>query len=215
MRISDNVTNEMAAKTGLPINQKSFNKESTNDLLDALDNKKDDWWDSSYDAKKTKEMKKAADNMMDIADVFDTEDNVNELFESARKENDVTTVADKVETFSTKFNELLDRLNENNEGLFSLYYSELKNISNDQKNEFLKMGITFDKDGHMSVKKDTLKDADLDELQSSMALFTHKANYIASRVSDNAFATEESISNRYDAYGNLFSQGTSSFDYFR
>ena len=66
----------------------------------------------------------------------------------------------------------------------------------------------------MSVDEEKLKGADLDSLQGYMGNLSHKANFLASRVSDNASAQAESISNRYDAYGNIFSQGTSRYDYF-
>ena len=65
-----------------------------------------------------------------------------------------------------------------------------------------------------AVDTDRLKKADIDEFRETMDVFAHKANFIASRVSDNTSAQADSISDRYDAYGNIFSQGASRYDYF-
>ena len=217
MRVSDNMTNEMAHKSGLPINRLGSSETSNNALLEALDNKKikDDYFnETSVDSKKMKSLTDAADKVSDFAEIFDTGENENKLFEAARQSGDMSEVTDRIKSFATSFNSLLKNLSENNSGLFSLYYSELKNVASDYKNEFAEVGITFDKNGYMSVDEESLKKADIDELQGGMGLLSHKADFIASRVSDNAGATVGSISNRYDAYGNIFSQGTSRYDLF-
>ena len=217
MRVSDNMTNEMAKKAGLPINMRGAGESTKNTLLEALDNKKieDDYFtDSAVDTKKMKELTKTADNLIDIAETFDTDVKNNKLFEEAKNNNDMSNVIEKTKSFASSYNDLLKSLSSNNDGLFSLYYSELKNAYSDYKNEFADMGITFDKNGYMSVDEEKLKGADLDLLQGYMGDLSHKANFLASRVSDNASAQAESISNRYDAYGNIFSQGTSRYDYF-
>ena len=58
MRVSDNMTNEMAKRAGLPINMRGAGESTKNTLLEALDNKKieDDYFtDSAVDTKKMKE----------------------------------------------------------------------------------------------------------------------------------------------------------------
>ena len=217
MRVSDNMINEMAHKSGLPINRLGTSESTNNALLEALDNKKikDEYFgETSCDSKKMKTLTDAADKLSDIAEVFDTGESENKIFEAARQSGDMSEIADKVKTFAANFNSLLKNLSENNSGLFSLYYSELKSAASEYKNEFAAMGITFDKNGNMSVDEESLVQADIDELQGGMGLLSHKADFIASRVSDNAGATVGSISNRYDAYGNIFSQGTSRYDLF-
>ncbi len=44
-------------------------------------------------------------------------------------------------------------------------------------------------------------------------IFAHKVNYLSGRVSENESAVEKSISSRYNARGDIFSQETSRFDY--
>lgn len=217
MRVSDNMSNEMAKKAGLPINMRGDGESSKNMLLEALDNKKieDEYYtDSVVDTKKMKELTKTADRLIDIAEVFDVDVKNNKMFEEAKNNNDMSNVIGKTKSFATSYNDLLKSLSGSNDGLFSLYYSELKKAYSDYKSEFVDMGITFDKNGNMSVDVEKLKKADLDSLQGCMGNLSHKANFIASRVSDNASVQAESISNRYDAYGNIFSQGTSRYDYF-
>lgn len=217
MRVSDNMSNEMAKKAGLPINMRGDGESTKNMLLEALDNKRieeDYFSDSIVDTKKMKELTKTADKLKDIAELFDADVKNNKMFEEAKDKNDMSNVIGKTKSFSTSYNDLLKSLYGSNDGLFSLYYSELKKAYSDYMNELSDMGITFDKNGYMSVDEEKLKEADLDSLQGCMGDLSHKANFIASRVSDNASAQAESISNRYDAYGNIFSQGTSRYDYF-
>lgn len=55
MRVSDNMSNEMAKKAGLPINMRGDGESTKNTLLEALDNKRIDedyYSDSIVDTKK-------------------------------------------------------------------------------------------------------------------------------------------------------------------
>ena len=123
MRVSDNITNEMAKKAGLPINMRGAGESTKNTLLEALDNKKieDDYFtDSAVDTKKMKELTKTADNLIDIAETFDTDVKNNKLFEEAKNNNDMSNVIEKTKSFASSYNDLLKSLSSNNDGLFFL-----------------------------------------------------------------------------------------------
>jgi len=216
MRVTDHMTNEMAKNTGLPIYMNNVDGTYKNRLLDALDKKSvEDDFDSisSGDNKKTKEIKKAADKMNELVGVFDEEREEAKLYEEARKDGDLSEIVKKTKSFATQFNSLLKSLEGDNGGLFDLYKTELKNASLDLRDSFILMGISFDKNGFMSVDDDKLKAIDINEFKNNMDIFSHKVGFLSGRISENANAIEESLSNRYDAMGNMFSQGTSMYDF--
>lgn len=216
MRVTDHMTNEMAKNTGLPIYMNNVDGNNKNRLLDALDKKSvEDDFDSisARDNKKTKEIKKAADKMNELVGVFDEEREEAKLYEEARKDGDLSEIVKKTKSFATQFNSLLKSLEGDNGGLFELYKTELKNASLDLRDSFILMGISFDKNGFMSVDDDKLKAIDINEFKNNMDIFSHKVGFLSGRISENANAIEESLSNRYDAMGNMFSQGTSMYDF--
>lgn len=216
MRVTDHMTNEMAKNTGLPIYMNNVDGTNKNRLLDDLDKKSvEDDFDSisARDNKKTKEIKKAADKMNELVGAFDEEREEAKLYEEARKDGDLSEIVKKTKSFATQFNSLLKSLEGDNGGVFDLYKTELKNASLDLRDSFILMGICFDKNGFMSVDDDKLKAIDINEFKNNMDIFSHKVGFLSERISENANAIEESLSNRYDAMGNMFSQGTSMYDF--
>ena len=216
MRVTDDMTSKMAAKSGLPIYMSGMGGASKNTLLDALDKKSwEDEFDklSFVDARKAKGLMNAADKMSEAGRIFDTDGKDTKLYEDARNHNDHSEVVEKIRGFASGYNNLLKELSLTGSGMMVLYRKELKNAALEQKEAFFGMGITFDKSGNMSVDDEKMKSMDLDEFKKNMDVFAHKVDFIAGRVLENANAEEESISSRYDAFGRVLSQGTGRFDF--
>lgn len=216
MRVTDYITNDMSKKSGLPLYMNNVEGANKNRLIDALDKKKveDDFEDlSSIDVKKSKELQNTSKDMIDIADIFDTDGKETAIYEDARKNGDLSGIIKKVDSFATKYNNLLQSLEGDNGELFNFYRDELKNCSTDVRDALKNIGIEFSKKGFMAVDENMLENIDIDEFKNCMDVFSHKVGFLAGRIGQNANATEESLSNRYDALGNMFSQSGSRYDF--
>ena len=217
MRITDHMTNEMASRTGIPINMNSTKSTSRNALLDALDRKRaDDVFSDTHnmDSRNTKELKDAADKLIDITGIFDTDNRKEKIYTNAKNNNDLSEIIEKTKNMANEYNSVLKKLGDNDGALYEMYRSEMVNASKEQKSAFEKIGISVKDNGEISVDEEKMKTIEIDDYKDIMDIFAHKIHFLAGRISANASASEESISSRYDAVGNMLLQGRSSFDYF-
>lgn len=206
MRISDNMTNQMAKQSGLPIYGSSMADGSDNTLLSAL-NKKSSSIVDAFGNMQTKTdyrtLSKSADNLSDVSKNILND----ETFEDADK------LAETVKKLAENFNKMLSGLKECPSALNDFYYAEMKKAAEQEQDEFEKFGISFDKNGKMTVDEKTLKSADPVETKNSLKPFAEKTSFLSERIKNAVQAEEESISNRYDASGNLYFGHGNTYDF--
>lgn len=220
MRITTQMLNETAKRTGIPINHTSLlnyindsGSSGDNTLLDAL-NKNDKV--SSAATANYKKLEKSADNLKEQAEkLAQTGEGSfwDKIKESANTEELCKTVEHYVSNYNTTLREL-----KKSPGVLNQYYGEmLRDTALENSEQLSALGITIGKDGALSIDAEKLKAASVDDVEKvfgASGSLTSKTAFIAGKISDNAQANMESVSGQYNASGNLYAQLASKFDYF-
>ncbi len=216
MRITTQMLNETAKRTGIPVCQNNLlsyiNNESSsgqNTLLDSLQ-KKDKV--SSAAISNYKKLDKAASSLKTQADKL-AETGEKSFLEKIRESGDHTEAYTAVQSYVEHYNSTLSGLKKSS-GVLDKYYGEmLQDAANDQSEQLEKIGITVGKDGMLSVDKEKLEAASIDDIQDAFGKLASKTSFIADRISNNAQAGMESSSTQYDSTGSIMSQLAGRFDF--
>ncbi len=219
MRVTDQMTNRIAEKSGLPIYANRASDASDNTLLSALDNRKRE--NTSYAEQIKSQRKKSdyqalyqsADSLKEASDAFVTGEDGQNLYEKAAAAGDWSKMTDAFAKLTERYNDTISKLNKSATGINDLYFSEMKNAAAEQKDTFAEIGAYFDKNGKMSVDMDKLKTADITKMRDVIEPFAMKLSYLSERISSQTHAQMDSISNHYDASGSLFSGYESRYDF--
>ena len=210
MRITNQMLARTAQKSGIPLQQTS--------LLDIMNKKSasaSDWASSLGNTKNTnsllqnlsdKENKKlgeAAKNLSGYAAglLGDGEDS---LFAEAEKTGDTKELVDHISGMVDSYNKTIKQLKGSDSALNGFYLQELKNYAAENEDALKAAGITRNKDGSLSVDKDTLSAAGPDVLKAAFggaSGFTEKVGYVSGRVAENASAYSNSILSGYNSAG--------------
>lgn len=218
MRITTHMLNETAKKTGIPIHQTNFlsyvNDESAggNTLLDAL-NKKDKV--SPETISNYKKMEKTAQSLKDQAEKL-SQTGEKSFFEKIKESGNTKEAYEAVESYVERYNATLSNLNKSS-GMLDQYYSQMLQEAADKNSEQLeKIGISINKNGSLTVNKEKLHAASVEDMQSAFGgegELASKTAFLADRIANNAQAGIESTTSQYDGMGNIYSQLASQFDF--
>lgn len=219
MRVTTQMLNQTAKRTGIPINQNNLlsyiNNDSSSDgntLLDALNknHKVSTEMVSNY-----KKLEKSAESLREQAEKL-AETGEESFLEKIRESGNTNEAYAAVESYVERYNSTLSDLKKST-GMLDQYYSEmLKEAASDNREQLEKIGITVGKEGTLSIQKEKLQAASVEDIQSAFGgagQLASKTAYIAGRISDHAQADIKSASSQYDGTGNLYSQLTSRFDF--
>lgn len=218
MRITTQMLNETAKRTGIPVNQTSLlnyiNEDSSsngNTLLDAL-NKNNKV--SSAVTKNYKNLEKSSSNLKDQAEKL-AQTGETSFFEKIKASGSTEEVYAMVESYVANYNTVLSDLKKAT-GPLNQYYGEmLKEAASDNSAALNKIGVAIGKDGKLSVDKETLRSSSIDDIEKvfgGSSDLTSKTAFLADRIANNAQANIESASSQYDMSGNLYSQLASQYD---
>jgi len=117
-----------------------------------------------------------------------------------------STAASTASIMVEKFNETLKNLRQVSGVLNDYYRRTMSELTGSNKNALAEAGITVSGDGSMSLDKEKFAEADGEKLKALFGTegdFMKRLNFVASRVYDNAEASSESTSSRYNASGNV------------
>ena len=220
MRITNQMLNESARKSGLPINRSSLldyiNKDgSSNPLLEALNKNKEI---AANSAKKDsyEKLDKEADLLTQATEGL-LQDGENNLFEQAKATGDKQKVYDSIENLLESYNSTLKALRSTSNTMNDFYRQMLLEAPAEAKESLESVGITFAKDGAANVDMEKVKAADFTTLEGLFGKesdFVGKVQFLSTRISDNAEANVESLSSAYNSNGNLYAaMGSSKFDF--
>ena len=214
MRVTDQMMNRMAEKSGLPIHSNRGMGSSDNSLLSALNKKSSA---SAYDRMKMKSnyrtLTKDANSLHDAASLFTTEEGKESIYTKSEASQDMSEIVSGTQKLADGYNKMISGLKESSSGLNDLYLAELKKAADEQDEYLTEIGIARDKSGKMSVDVEKLKAANLETLQRAMEPFADKVSFLSERISANAKAEGSNISNHYDQSGNLYSGAGSTYDF--
>ena len=216
MRITTQMLNESARRAGLPINNTSLlnyikNDGTGNTLLDAL-NKKKETVATTAQKSNYEKIDKEADQLTQSAQAL-LQNDENGLFEQAKASGDNQNVYDSIENLFDSYNSTLKVLRNTSNTMNDFYRQMLLEAPEGAKDSLAGVGITFVKDGTVTVDMKKVKATDFATLESLFGKesdFVNKVEFLATRISDNAEANVESLSSTYNAGGNLYSAMNSS-----
>lgn len=216
MRITTQMLNETAKRTGIPINQTSLldyvnndSSSSQNSLLDAL--KKNDKV-SSASVDNYKKLEKAATALKEQSEKL-AETGEKSFWEKFKDSEDTQEVYAAVGDFVDSYNATISNLKKSTSVLDQYYLAQLKDAAADYSEELEKIGITVGKDGLLSIDSQKLGEASVDDIQNAITKAASKTSFIADRISNNAQAGIESASSQYNGAGSLVSQLASRYDF--
>ena len=216
MRITTQMLNETARKTGVPINSGTLmnhlnNSASDNSLLKALNKS-----GSAADTKQKRDYEKLEKNAGQLQKSAEklAAKGEDSLFEKAKESKDLEELCKEAQTLVEEYNNTMKILQSAPGSLNDYYYQMLQEAASGNSESLANVGITVSKNGKMTVDPDKLKAADIDALEKALGAsggFTSKVSFVAGRVSDNAKAGAESISSQYGANGSLLTASGSKY----
>ena len=127
-----------------------------------------------------------------------------------------TNMTSTMSTVVEKYNETMKNLR-NSSGVLNDYYMQsMKEVAVTNKKALAEIGIAVGADGSLSLDKEKFESADEEKLKGllgSECIFVKRVGIVASRVVDNAMASVESSSSRYNASGYLTNSYLSKYNY--
>lgn len=220
MRITTQMVNESARKSGLPINNTSLlnyikTDGTGNTLLDAL-NKSKEASANSEQKNSYEKIDKEADQFTQAAEML-LQDGENSLFEQAKLSGDNQKVYNGIESLFEKYNSTLNVLRNTSNTMNDFYRQMMLEASAETKESLSSVGVSFAKDGSAKVDMEKIKSTDFETLEGLFGKdsdFVNKIAFLATKVSDNAEANIKSLNSAYNASGNLYAAiGNSKFDF--
>lgn len=217
MRVTTKMLNETAKRTGIPINKTSLlsyiNKESSsgNTLLDAL-NKNGKV--SQAAASNYKKIGKAAESLKEQADKL-AETGEKSFWEKIKESGETEEAYAAATNYVEQYNATLSSLKKSTGALDQYYRKMLQEVAGDNQESLEKIGITVGKDGLLSIDKEKLAAASIEDIQSvfGSGKLASKTAFIADRIASNAQANVESASSQYDKAGVMYAQNASRYDF--
>ncbi|MCI8378552.1 MAG: hypothetical protein HFH72_08525 [Lachnospiraceae bacterium] len=220
MRVTSQMLDKAAAKSGLPIRRASLldyidnPSLGNNPLLNSLEKNSGITVDSKRKEAYEK-LEKAADKLFQSADVL-TDDGEKSAFAEAEKSGDAGQVYDGISNLLENYNNLLEVLKSSSSPINDYYRKMMEEAAEENSEAFSSVGITISKEGTVSIDQEKLKTADLKALEKifgTSGTFTVKTEFLAARVALNAQAGISSISNQYDSMGSSFSASYGKYDF--
>lgn len=218
MRVTTKMLNDSAQRAGLPINGNSLlnyvnGKSSEKNLLSAVDKNKGKGT-SAIQKSHYEKVEKASDKLLASATDL-TAKGEDSVFAKADTEEGKEALYNKIADFVSGYNDTLKTLRTVSGTLDTLYRNSLQEEAEQNSEALKEIGITFSKDGKMSLDRNKLKQAAPEDIEKALGTsggFLSRVAFLAGRISDNAGANVNSISNHYNATGN-FSQTASAGRY--
>lgn len=223
MRITTQMLNETARKSGLPITCNTLLNQinggnTGNSLLNAL-NHKNSKNSVFQDVEKTnhygyEKLEKTTDKLLRQVEKFTAKDK-DSIFDKVSEDGDNQELYTGVECLVKHYNSTLEALQSASGTLNSYYYQMLREAATENKEALSDIGITVSKKGALELDKDKLKNADIKsikEVLGSSGTFSTKTEFLATRILDNAEANRNMTSNQYNATGNIYSARLNRYD---
>lgn len=221
MRVTDQVTNQVAADTGIAVNANSLANVGAsptgNALLDEL-NKSDNNKAGAITKNRYEEIKKSADELLETAQEF-LEEGSSSLLAALDTEEGRTKLKEQLARLVDGFNKTGDRLKTSENSLDAYYLQMLMEVAGDNAAELAKLGISVSPQGKLQYDSSkTTADADtVKDTLGAQSDFMQKLAFISEHISDNASAGIKNLGNTYNSYGtaNASPAFAGSFDFRR
>lgn len=207
MRVSSQMLYESTKKAGISVQTSLLdyiNKKDKDVLTNSSTNTINT--NSSYNllSKYFDKTEKAAGNLLDSLSIFKSEEE-NSIWNEAEESKNNKGIMKTTEKMVDSYNEMFKNMKISGGPLNDFYSKELQNTIIEHEDKLKEIGITYSKDGILSIDQELFKQADIDKVKGlfgSESDFSKKLSIIAAKVEDNARVSMESISSQYSANGN-------------
>lgn len=219
MRITTQMLNETARKTGIPINNTSllnhiYNNGSGGGLLGALSKNGGSAADTRQKGSYEK-LEKNAGRLQQKADSLAAKGE-DSLYAKAKESGSTEEVCRELEALVEDYNNTMKILQSTPGPLNDYYRQMLQEAAEGNSKSLADVGVTISRGGKLTVDADRLKAADVDTLEKVLGAsggFTSKVSFVAGRVADNARAGAESLTSQYGANGSLYTTSGSRYSF--
>ena len=219
MRVTNYMLDESSRKAGMTLNNQllsgSVDEESADDsVLSALKDRKTGR--ALLDRLDYEKLQKAAENLQKAAGSFTKENG--SLFDKAKESGESGELLRPAEALVKNYNAVLKELDASKEELSGYYKKILQEVAQASEKSLAQIGIGQAADGSLQIDQEKLKAADVETLEKVLGpsgRFSTRLGFVADRVLEQAQANAESLSSRYDASGNLWSQSSGRYDFRR
>lgn len=217
MRITTQMVNEAAMKSGLPINQSTLldymNNESNADtLLEALEAKSESAYNKvdAANLNTYKKLEKAADELDAQAQRFMAEGSES-FFEKAKASGDTSELYKEAKELLEKYNTLFSAMKGSSDSMNAFYRQSMQELVSSGKETLAAVGISVESDGSLTIDADKFKSASMETLETVLGRndsFSTSLSFIAAKVGNYANANLKSATSSY------LSNGTAASGYY-
>jgi len=211
MRVTNQMTSQIALKSGIPLQQNNLlniltNQEQSDDnsLLSSIGTSKNGISAlQKLNHKDNEKLHSYGTSLSEFASKLN-ESGEGSLYEKAKESNSTEEIVSNVQKMVDAYNNTLDLLKNSEGDLNRFYMEELRSYVTEHQDALKAAGVTAKSDGKLSVNEETLKKADLETLEAAFGSesgFTDKVGYVAGRVAENAEADNYTYLNQYNETG--------------
>lgn len=220
MRITDQITNHVAAETKIAVNANSlanFSSGATNNsLLDEL-NKSDTNQASAVTKNNYQNMQKSADELLETANRF-LEEGSSSLLAVLDTEEGRSALKEQIEKLINGYNSVDAKLKTSTNALDSYYSQMLHELVSENAAGLKTLGITMSSQGKLQFDNTKIAGAETDTVKATLGSdseFMQKLSFIAGRISDNAGANLKNLGTTYNSFGtaSALSAAAGNFDF--
>lgn len=210
MRITTQMLEQSAAKSGIPLNSTSLldimNDSSSGNLFTNVSNNNTS---ASSILKKNyyTKLEQSTDELSQSTAALLGKDQ-NSLFTKAEEDKDTSAIVKDVKSMVENYNAVQKQLASSGDTLSNFYKQQMTQISEESKEVLKNAGITTSKDGTLVIDEKALAAADIDTLKKAFGpdtTFASKLNYISEKISNYAEANRDSLSSQYGSNGLSYS----------
>ena len=126
------------------------------------------------------------------------------------------TISSTAASMVDQYNDTLKNLKKSSGVLNDYYLQSMKEVAKTNKGALSEIGIALSADGSLSLDKEKLESVDEEKVKKLLGtegVFVKRIGIVTSRVVDNAMASVESASSRYNSSGNLMNSYLSKYNF--
>jgi len=138
------------------------------------------------------------------------------FWEKMKESGSTEEACKEVQSYVERYNATLSSLKNSTDVLDQYYCQMLQDAAEQNSEQLEKIGITIGKKGTLSIDKEKLSAASIEDIQNAFTgsgELASRTAFLSERVKDHAQAGIESASSQYDVKGNLYTQFASQFDF--
>ncbi len=219
MRVTTRMLSENVARANIQMKNRTlldYIKNNNNTFSSVLGNTYD-IAENYNNMKKYENTKTSADKLLKRIEILiSKEDKEKSIFEKATDDEGKKKLYGSIKDMVESYNDTIKSMSEVTDILDDCYEKFIKGVTAENKEVLESIGITITKDGTIELDENKLKKCDVAEIEKifgSSSDYMTELKALAEKVQNNAEANVESISDKYDISGKLYTYGQAKYNY--